>query len=455
MLVVRGRNGGGTLQVYATSGRAVTQETAYAGLLDAASFSPGGRLVAVAIDSRVEVRDAQTLDPTHSFEAHSGQVLGVAFAGTDHDLLWTAGRDGTAAALDLTGRRGIFRSAATDVAPHTGTVSASGNRAAVVTFYPDRPNPASVVNLRTGRSLSDDLPVPECVCQVEAVTIDESGTRVIGTLRRFGPEGDVPNRGDVLVWSADSTLTSDIALPWPGYGIAVTPDGSRAVINGRAGIAVVNIEAGRLVSAPISATPIEARDGMPTVAVSRDGRTAAVARDNLVLLVDIASGRERARFELAERDQITSLAFSADGETLVAGQLTGDIRFLSSRTFDAVAPTRHVAAGFVLNVTVSPDGRFLASLGTDGDLLLWDTATWTPYGKPLSDNHGWGVLGFTADSRRLRVLYEDRTRLEMSVVPNEWVEQACQAANRDLTRAESTVVRPGEPLRPTCAQVPR
>jgi hypothetical protein len=101
-------------------------------------------------------------------------------------------------------------------------------------------------------------------------------------------------------------------------------------------------------------------------------------------------------------------------------------------------------------VEVSRDGRYLASLGTDGDLLLWDAATWTPYGKPLTDDHGWGVMSFTGDSSRLRVLYEDRTMLDMSVVPSDWIAAACRAANRDLTPEESAVVRPGKPTDSTC-----
>jgi hypothetical protein len=34
-----------------------------------------------------------------------------------------------------------------------------------------------------------------------------------------------------------------------------------------------------------------------------------------------------------------------------------------------------------------------------------------------------------------------------------WLERACRAANRDLTPEESAIVRPGLPLRSTCADV--
>jgi hypothetical protein len=60
------------------------------------------------------------------------------------------------------------------------------------------------------------------------------------------------------------------------------------------------------------------------------------------------------------------------------------------------------------------------------------------------------VLAFSPAGDRLRVLYEDHTLLDMSVRPEDWIAQACAAANRDLTPEESAVIRPGQPLRSTC-----
>jgi len=232
--------------------------------------------------------------------------------------------------------------------------------------------------------------------------------------------------------------------------VGLAPDGNTAVVNGAAGVAVVDVGSGDLVGAPIAAPRFDGAEGLPTVAVAHDGGTAMVGRDNLLLEVDLEAGAVARRFELSARHQVTSLAWSTDGRTLIVGELTGFIRFLDATDLDPVAPPRLIAAGYVANLAASPDGRLLASLGTDGDLMLWDTATWRPYGKPLADNHGWGVLAFSPDGDRLRVLYEDHTLLEMSVRPADWVAAACREANRDLTPEESAVIRPGAPLRSTC-----
>ena len=88
----------------------------------------------VAFDDRVEVRDARTLEVRHSFTAHNGAVLGAVFAGPDHDFIWTAGRDGTAIALDLTGRRGLIRTSHVPFAAHTGQAAAGGDTAVITSF---------------------------------------------------------------------------------------------------------------------------------------------------------------------------------------------------------------------------------------------------------------------------------------------------------------------------------
>jgi len=101
-------------------------------------------------------------------------------------------------------------------------------------------------------------------------------------------------------------------------------------------------------------------------------------------------------------------------------------------------------------VVTGPDGRYLASVGTDGDVLLWDTTTWQPIGQPVTDGAGWGWLGFDADSRPLRAVFQNGSVLAFTVDPDAWITGACQIVNRDLTAEESALIRPGQPARPTC-----
>ena len=99
---------------------------------------------------------------------------------------------------------------------------------------------------------------------------------------------------------------------------------------------------------------------------------------------------------------------------------------------------------------MSPDGQLLASLASDGDVTLWDTQTWRPYGQPLTDTGTWGWLTYSADGRALRVFFEEVGVVEISTDPADWVAAACKAAGRNLTPEESAVILPGQPVRPTC-----
>jgi WD40 repeat protein len=72
--------------------------------------------------------------------------------------------------------------------------------------------------------------------------------------------------------------------------------------------------------------------------------------------------------------RVTSITFTADGQTVLAGG-TGPIHRLRFPGGEPLGPlTGHKT--FVMSLRRSPDGQLLASTGYDGNLRLWSTANW-------------------------------------------------------------------------------
>ena len=186
-----------------------------------------------------------------------------------------------------------------------------------------------------------------------------------------------------------------------------------------------------------------------------DGRWAALARNGEIVVLDLMTGKVDRRGAVAgqEDDLVQTLAWSLDSTTLVAGTSTGWLHTLSAAGPTAVAPPRHITGGPVRDLELSPDGRLLATQGDEGDVMLWDTRTWRPYGQPVTGDRGPGWLTYSADGQALRIFFDNHYVVQVSTSPTEWVAAACQAAGRNLTASESAVFLPGRPLHPTCADV--
>ena len=289
--------------------------------------------------------------------------------------------------------------------------------------------------------------------QVETVAMTPDGSTAIVGILGYLPEHWISDHGAVVIFDAlTRQQRAVLELPWPIWGIAVTPDSRRAVVNGAKGYAVIDLAQARLVDEPVPMEEIPRQTGVNGAEASPDGRWAALARNGEVVVVDLSTGKVDRRAAVAEQGDefVQTLAWSADSTTLVAGTSTGWLHALSAAGLTAVAPPRHITGGWVRDLEVSPDGRMLASIGEEGDVMLWDTRTWRPYGQPVTDDRAVGWLTFSADGRALRVFFEDQQVVQVSTSPRDWVTAACRAAGRNLTPSESAAIMPGRPVRPTC-----
>ena len=94
-----------------------------------------GKTLAVGNGDVLELRDTRTGQLLRDLHGHNGAITDIVFAGPNGDLLWTAGRDGTAIAWDLSGLRGVLHTTTGSSTAWLGDTAATGE-------HRRRPHPA-------------------------------------------------------------------------------------------------------------------------------------------------------------------------------------------------------------------------------------------------------------------------------------------------------------------------
>ena len=132
-------------------------------------------------------------------------------------------------------------------------------------------------------------------------------------------------------------------------------------------------------------------DGTKLVSAAADGtivfggfpiRFSTTKPDNLIRLMDVLTGDELARLQRGSSE----LSFSPDDRTKTVATISGDaIRLWNTETGDELVIGLHLYSdlplGFhhnlptILALAFSPDGRWLVSGTTEGEIRMWDVAT--------------------------------------------------------------------------------
>jgi WD40 repeat protein len=187
--------------------------------------------------------------------------------------------------------------------------------------------------------------------------------------------------------------------------LALSPDGRTAAVGMKRGLQLVDLRSGvvRTATAEVAGSP-------NWVLFSPDGTmVVATNRDNTVTRWDVASATSLETLR-GHSNFVQQPAFSPDGETLytvshdgtaIAWDLTGDRRlgrpftFTDDRTFSRTGYDGHPGA-------ISPDGRLLAVGVKDRGIALWSARELSPVGGPLLGTGGEvKTLAFSPDGGTL------------------------------------------------------
>jgi WD40 repeat protein len=216
----------------------------------------------------------------------------------------------------------------------------------------------------------------------------------------------------VILWNAETWKVLHI-LKTPGKGLlAFSPDG-RTLFTGRFDCSKNEPQAFTCwnVKTGISQTPskLHVSGGQAFFHLSTDGRTVFVsehmARDGRVRAYDARTGQER--FPLRGlRGAVKSVSVSPDGRTLASGSADGNVRLWDLdgwKPGQPLPPIRTLEGhrNEVWSVAFSPSGKLLASGGLDGVIFLWDAARGRKVRELTGHSPAHSYLTFSPDGRTL------------------------------------------------------
>jgi RNA polymerase sigma factor (sigma-70 family) len=213
---------------------------------------------------------------------------------------------------------------------------------------------------------------------------------------------DVSRSGEVALWDARTgklraTLTGHTELV---QSLAFSPDGKRLVTASHdRTVKLWDVAAAK---EDRSFTVTDVRGCAVGIAISPDGKALAVGwakgpRDEGVKLLDVASGKELARFAGCRA------AFSPGGKSLATG--TGDgVLKLWDLTTGNEQKSVEAHDGPVTFLAFSPDGKTLATVSNADDTVrLWDVATAKQRASLRQATFTVQSLAFTPDGKGLAV----------------------------------------------------
>jgi DNA-binding SARP family transcriptional activator/WD40 repeat protein len=415
------------------------------------AFSPDGRrVVAGDYDTLLVWRtDRGGLPERHTV---FGGLIEFATWSPDGSTLAAGGRDGAVILLDETGRARVGQVVTDALGDDTSTLWAVPG--------------AIVVGQFSGRLLFID-PSTGATHRVQAPATHphaESWTRVIGSART-GHAGKLLVTtnfgGDTAVWDVPSRrLLGMVDLPRPrgpyGPDAWVSPDGrTAATLRADTGPIVFDLVTRKVLR---HLPPLPGPPPILDTAVqgwTPDGRSILLSRrltasrcDLLVLNATTGAVKLDVNTGPAE---VVEAPEDPSGRFIALGMDDGTLRIVDAKNGHPLAPPQRAADGPIHNVSISPNGRYIATSGGPPIVTVWDTRTFRRVGIPLPlDVNARDARGRFAPDGHLVVTSGPVLR-EFTIDPAAWLARACHEAGRTLSRAEFEEVLPNRRYAPACA----
>jgi WD40 repeat protein len=379
------------------------------GALRGIAMSPDGKtLAAVSGDGKVLFFDAHTYAPIGDPLAGLSGEAGLAYSPDGRTL--AIGGDNVLRLIDARTRTQIAE-------------TSIGGSATRMSFTKDG---SQLIVLAVGGADTQSLGVSDAQITIrDAATLEPIG-------RSIEPKGFVgayvgfwyatpqfaltPNGRSVLTASEDGELARwDLRSgrktrawtiePGTAPALAVSPDGRTAAVGMRHGVQLVDLRSGtvRTATADVAGSPnwvLFSPDGTTVVATNRDKTVTQWEVDSATQLETLRGHSNFVQQPVFSPDGRTLYTTSHDG-TAIAWDLTGDRRlgrpftFTNDRTFSRTGYDGHPGK-------ISPDGRLIAVGLKERGIALWDSRTLTPIGTPLLDTGGEvKTLAFSPDGQTL------------------------------------------------------
>ncbi|MGA2730048.1 MAG: TIR domain-containing protein [Terracidiphilus sp.] len=262
--------------------------------------------------------------------------------------------------------------------------------------------------------------------------------------------------GNIIFWDMASRTASGPpvkALRSPVWSLACSPDGKTVVVGGDAELVFWDLAARKQIGSPVTSQ----KDRIWTLAFSPDGELLASAGNTLVVMIwkngqpgrllkTLGTPNQSKDFELMP----VGVSFNADGTMLATSTQGHSVTLWKIKDWKPIPPVLYGHTQAVSSVAFNANSKVLASGSADGDIRIWDVQAHELIGSLGVPPEAVNSIALEPRKGILASVGGDNSIVLWNVDFDDWINQACRIANRNLTPKEWDTFLGTMPYRKTC-----